>query len=146
LVGADIVQLENDNKTDAAFQVDVTISQLALLYVYLDNRVGGGDSGSSPTAMSWMTDGSIGLGAFQDTGVDIAIDEGGDGSLDNAFSLFVTLAAPGTYTFQAQNDGGSRNMYGILASHTLVVPEPGMMALSTLALAAIAGAIRRKRR
>jgi len=134
LVGAEYVMVSNSDKTSDPYQVDVTVSELSLIYVLLDNRVGGGDSSSTPTPMAWMTDGSIGLSPMVDTLVDVDIDEGNDGSLDNAFSLFVTLALPGTYNFLGQNDGGGRNNYGILVSDTLVVPEPGTFVLAALGL------------
>ena len=143
LVGSDYVQLENDNKTDANFALEVTLGRLAALYVILDNRVGDGDENTPAVPLPWMTNGSIGVANFIDTQVDIDIDENADGSVDQAYSVFITLAEAGTYTFGAQDDGGSRNMYGIIAS-TTIVPEPTTIGLLIVGLAGVM--LRRHRR
>ena len=123
-LGAEYIKVANNDKTVADYGLEVTISQPALLALFIDNRVGGtagdGDwAGVDPdpaaAGMNWVAD----MG-FNDTGLDIGIDEGGDGSIDKYSSIYVLEVGPGVYTLGAQNDGGGRNMYGVAA----VVPEP----------------------
>jgi hypothetical protein len=61
---------------------------------------------------------------FTDTGYDIGIDEGHTGEIDQWSSVFAKEVSDGTITLLEQNDGGSRNMYGVAA-----VPEPATLAL-----------------
>jgi len=145
LKGSDYVKLQNNARDDSPYEAQVTTSQLSLLYVLLDDRFGDGDGNDPPTGVpTFMSDGSVGLTPFVDTGAQIDIDENADGSINQHFSLFVTLALPGTHSFRdAQNAG--RNMYVIVASDTLVVPEPSTLMLAGMGLAACFACVRRRR-
>lgn len=81
LIGAEYVMLANDNKNWSAYELDITFSRNATLYVFVDNRMGGaaGGKGVAPiiTGMPWLT--SMG---FVDIGEDIGIDESADGSIN----------------------------------------------------------------
>jgi len=81
--------------------------------------------------MDWVND----LGFF-DTGNDIGIDESGTGTIEQWSSVYVKCCTDGMITLYAQNNGGSRNMYGVA-----VIPEP-----ATIALLGLGGLLLRKRR
>jgi hypothetical protein len=113
-IGADYVMLANDNKNHSAYELDITFSRSATLYVFVDNRTGGaaGGKGVDPiiTGMPWLTD----LG-FIDTGEDIGIDESADGSINQYFSIFALDVSKGTVTIGGCTQGHSGNMYGVAA-------------------------------
>jgi len=116
LLEAEYIRTANDDKDNANYEMDVTLSQDVTLYLIVDNRIpgGGGGQGVDPdpagAGMSWVAD----LG-FEDTGLDIGIDESGDGDIDQWSSVYAVPARAGTITLLAQNDGGGRNMYGVAA-------------------------------
>ncbi|MHC4676577.1 MAG: LamG domain-containing protein, partial [Planctomycetota bacterium] len=117
LIGLQYVKTANDNKDQPGYELDVTISQLATVYLFLDNRLGGAGGGelTNPNlvaaGMTWVTD----LG-FTDTDDNIAFDEGADGDIDQWSSVFSGVFPAGTITFLDQDDGGGRNMYGVAAA------------------------------
>jgi len=124
LLGADYVRTANDDKTAGpGFSVNVTVDSTADLYLFIDDRV------NVAAAMPWVG----GLG-FLDTGQDIGIDEDGDGvgagqSIDNWSSVYkLESVSAGTTVLLEQNDGGSRNMYGVAAVE--FVPPPPSVDLS----------------
>lgn len=127
VLGAQFVMTANDDKDNPNHVLNVTISQDCTLYVVIDNRIssGTGGLGVDPTLnaqMSWVDD----LG-FTDTGLDIGIDEGGDGDIDQYSSLFSASVSAGVISLGAQDNGGSRNMYGVLALGPKLVaydPDP----------------------
>ncbi|MBE0537555.1 MAG: PEP-CTERM sorting domain-containing protein [Phycisphaerae bacterium] len=143
VLGADYVMVANDDKDNPNYQLHVTVSAAGLLGLLIDNRVGHGSVSGSPdlnpdlaaAGMQWALD----MG-FVDSGLDVEIDEGANGSIDNWSSIFVLQVLPGTYTLYQQNDAtdaGGRNMYSVGA-----IPEPAT--LSLLGLGALA-LIRRRR-
>lgn len=130
LVGAQYVQLANDDKNNPLFELRLTIGKAGALYLILDNRVGTNlrdpAISANPTAagMTWMT----GMG-FVDTGMKMAIDENADGSINNYFSVFSLQVAPGVVVLKAQYDrslGGpqDRNMYAVAAAEVRKATNP----------------------
>ena len=62
---------------------------------------------------------------FVDSGVDIGLDENPstDPDVDQTYSVYFRQVSAGeTFTFYEQNDGGTRNMYGMAAVAPQVVP------------------------
>lgn len=129
LLGLDYVKTANDDKTAANLQVALTTGpQAADIFLFLDNRLW---DGSFPASMSWV--GTLG---FVDTGDIIGIDEAANGSIDNTSRVFLLQnVAPGTTVLLGQNDGSTRNMYGIAARSVPDGGAPlGMISAAVLAL------------
>ena len=140
---AELIQLSNDDKSSDPLQHDVTIGNLAVLYVGLDDRINDGKGQPLP----WMADpGMTGLPtAFFDTGRQIDIDEGANGSIENTFSLWATIAPAGTYSLFEQTDGGSRNMYIAFADNKLIsIPEPTSLSLIAIGICGMVSLMRRR--
>jgi len=118
LVGAEYIMLANDNKNMSAYEVDITLAKSAILYVFVDNRMGGaaGGLGVDPiiTGMPWLTD----MG-FVDTGEDIGIDESADGDIDQYSSIFALEVKAGVVTIGGCTEGHGGNMLGVA-----VLPAP----------------------
>jgi hypothetical protein len=128
LLHADYVQTANNDKTNAAFSIDVTLATEAFLYVFYDDRLLPGPS--------WLTS------TFVNTGIEIISDESGT---PRPFSVFRREVGPGTVTLL---DNGSNtatsSMYGIAA--VAAIPEPGSLALLGLGAIAILPYSRPRRR
>ena len=131
LTGADYVQIANDDKTAGGFQLQVTLNEQADLYLFLDERVPGGSVGADQTpGRVWMFNGST--VNFKNTNMSLGVDESADGDIDNFSRIFVAPnLGPGTYTLFEQNDGGSRNMYGVAALSAAFDPGPINRAVRT---------------
>ncbi len=114
ILGAQYVMLANDNKNMSSYELDLTIAANATLYVFVDNRMGGGAGGKDVnpdiTGMPWLND----MG-FVDTGEDIGIDESFDGDIDQYFSIYSLLATFGTITIYGNTEGHGGNMLGVAA-------------------------------
>jgi len=114
VLGAEYILLANDNKNQGTYQLDVTVSRDATIYVFVDNRMGGaaGGKGVAPniTGMPWLTT----LG-FVDTGEDIGIDESADGSINQYYSIFALAVKRGTVTLGGCTQGHGGNMLGVAA-------------------------------
>ena len=115
ILGAQYVMLANDNKNMSTYELDLTMSADATLYVFVDNRMGssGGGKDVDPdiTGMPWLDD----MG-FIDTGEDIGIDESFDGGINQYFSIYsLSVAAGTTVTIYGNTEGHGGNMLGVAA-------------------------------
>ena len=123
---AEYVKQDNDDRTTATYEVDITLSARADVYLFIDYRVGDTSNANPPalsaTVMPWVAT----LG-FVDTGEKLDIDESNDGSINQYFRIYKAQFPAGLITFKEQNSGGI-NMYGIAA--ILVDPtfNPGPVA------------------
>jgi concanavalin A-like lectin/glucanase superfamily protein len=114
LIGAEYIILANDNKNMGDYELDITLSQNATVYVFVDNRMGGAAGGLDGVpnidGMTWLGD----MG-FVDTGIDIGIDESADGSIDQYFSVFALDVKAGITTTGGNTEGHGGNMLGVAA-------------------------------
>jgi hypothetical protein len=104
LLGADFVQVSNDDKDTADYSLTVNVDVSGTLYLFIDNRI------TLPgTNMGWVAS-----QGFTDTGDDIGIDESGDGDVDNTSSVFSKFVGPAPAEITLEQDEGSgTNMYGV---------------------------------
>ncbi len=128
LIGAEYVILANDNKNMSSYELDVTVSKAATIYVFVDNRMGGAAGGKDMApnvdGMPWLAE-----KGFVDTGIDIGIDESANGSIDQYFSAFALEVKAGTVTIGGNTQGHGGNMLGVAAmpaptSDTATNPVP----------------------
>jgi hypothetical protein len=132
LQGAQFVKFAQNDKENAALSVKFVSAKKATFFLLLDNRIGDGAGGNNPAAgtddppdfnfgaMPWVLS-----SGFVDSGVDIGLDENPSGptSIDQSYSVYFRQVEAGEeFTFGAQNDGPSRNMYGIAGVAPQVVP------------------------
>lgn len=134
LLGADYVMVANSDRTVATYELDVTVASECKMFLFIDNRVGDNDKATPPTLGNGVMD-WVGNMGFVSIGQQLSIDEKGDGSIDNYFTIYSKLVPAGTITLKEQN-AGSLNMYGVAA------PEPATIAL--LGLGALTLLRRRK--
>lgn len=104
LVGCQYIKQANNDKNSRIFNLEVTLSSTSKVFLFIDDRITNFD------LMPWIQD----LG-FQDTGLNIGIDEGGEGIIDNWSSVYSAFLQQGTTVFRNQF-GSSYNMYSIAAS------------------------------
>jgi hypothetical protein len=131
--GAQYIMVANDDKTVEDYAIEIVLSYNAKVYLFLDNRLGhgdipGGDPNLSPdivaAEMYWVVD-----TGFADTGLNIGIDESGDGDIDQWSSVYALEAPAGSVMLLQQNDptnAGGRNMYGVavvMSPHFLITGE-----------------------
>jgi hypothetical protein len=153
LVGGEYVSTNNTNRDNAGFAMNVVVSRPVKAYLLIDNRVGDNTATDAPTLtslMTWVgTDGWVRMSTgLSPNGLpDMAgMDEGatitdfnarattttnlGTGPGDNVNSFFTVyekdFAAGATISLGDQNDGTSRNMYGLVVT---AVPEPAAVGL-----------------
>jgi hypothetical protein len=113
LVGADYVMLHNDERSRSDFQVTVQFDLPADVYLLLDDRL---ETDAIESALNGLP--------FVDTGLNIDVDESGDGTVDNTSSIYLLENVTQPITLGPQDQ--SENMYGIAA---VEVPEPTCLAL-----------------
>ena len=133
----------NDNRDNASYRLDVTVSIDARVYMLIDNRLQDGNSSDPPTFgpanMQWILDQGWaatfnGLNRSNTVTVpdEVAMDEGADGGINQWFSVYYKDFDAGSFSlFQADNAG--RNMYGVLAGPA-PVPEPAAWMLAVCGL------------
>lgn len=139
LVGSEYIMMANDNRDQVPFQVDVSVSESALIYLLIDNRLGDGDATNPPdfTAnMTWVPEQGwepvrTGQNRTGDMSMpdEVGVDEGAGGtapgeSIENFASVYVRRVPMGTFSiFQADNAG--RNMYGVVVGEVPSQPYFG---------------------
>ncbi|MHC4744985.1 MAG: right-handed parallel beta-helix repeat-containing protein, partial [Planctomycetota bacterium] len=122
IAGAQYVRMANNDKNVVDFEIDVTLGARATLLLFIDNRVGNDGlaehppdySGIDPdlsSEMAWAAD----MG-FEDMGIDLGIDESGNGVANYWFSVYSKQVQAGIITLLKQKlYSGGRNMYGVAA-------------------------------
>lgn len=150
LVGADYILSGNDNRDNASYRLDVTISSPSTVYMLIDNRLSDGDGATPPTFdathMQWIVDQgwaptANGLNRSANAAVpdEVGFDEGADNTINQYYSVFRKDFGAGTFTL-LQADNAGRNMYGAVV---VAVPEPSTVML--LALGGLGLALARRR-
>lgn len=142
LVGNEYIMSGNDNRDNTNYNLAITLSQEADVYILVDNRLGEGTANPNDpptftlTNMNWLitsgwtpvTNGLNRTGnlAWPD---EVGVDEGGDGvgpgvAINNWSSVYVKRIPAGTFSLlQADNSG--QNMYGVvIARVSTVVQSP----------------------
>jgi hypothetical protein len=132
LVGGEYIMLANDNRGNDQKVTTVTISQPSLVYLLVDNRLGGGGNATPPTlgttpeaGMGWMllegwTPVQNGLNRTGNADVpdEVGVDEGAGGvgpgvALNQWSSVYVKSVDAGQFTLYQANNAG-QNMYGVV--------------------------------
>lgn len=152
LVGAEYIMSGNDNRDNASYRLDVTVSTPVTAYLLIDNRLSDTNAADPPTFdathMQWVVDNgwtatSHGLNraGLISTPDEVAFDESADGTINQYFSVYQKSFGAGTFSlFQADNAG--QNMYGVAV---IGVPEPSSIVLSGLSLMGLLAGARRRR-
>ncbi len=134
LVGAEYIMSGNDNRDNAGYMLDVTVTAPVRTYMLIDNRLSDGNNANPPTFdathMQWIVDQQWapslnGLNRLQDPlrPDEVAIDEGADGSINQWYSVYYKDFGAGTFRL-LQADNAGRNMYG-----AVIVPEPSTLVM-----------------
>lgn len=145
LVGGEYIMIANNNRDNADFKLEVTLSVASNVYLLIDNRLGDGGGGFldpptfGPTAMQWVLDqgwlptaNGLNHGADPSVPDEVTIDLNTNGTIENWSSVYYKQFPAGTFSlFQADNAG--QNMYGVVVG---AVPEPSAALLLSTAAAA----------
>jgi len=155
LVGGEYIMSGNDNRDNPTYQLDITLSQQANVYILVDNRLGDGNGADPPSFdvggtpyMSWLLQNgwiavTNGLNRTGDRSRpdEAGVDENGDGvgpggSIQSFSSIYLKTLPAGTFSiFQADNTG--QNMYGVVVttvSTALPVFAPPSLSGGTLTI------------
>jgi fibronectin type 3 domain-containing protein len=128
LDGREYIMCGNDNRDNANYRLDVTVSAEVRVYLLIDNRLNDGNNADPPTFtatnMQWVVNENwtpvltganhTGNPAYPD---EVGIDEGADGSINQYFSVYVKTYPAGTFQLK-QPDSAGRNMYGVVVEPT----------------------------
>jgi hypothetical protein len=152
LVGGEYIMSGNDNRDNANYRLDVTVSMPSTVYMLIDNRLGGNNADPptfGPTAMQWILDQgwiatSNGLNRTMNPAVpdEVPLDEGGNNTIDQWYSVYRRDVPAGTFSL-LQADNAGQNMYGVAV---VAIPEPSTIALVGCGVVGLAFALRRRRR
>ena len=146
LLGREYVMVANDGKFVADWEVTITLSQPARVYLLIDNRVGDSDASNPPdlsVGMTWAGLASgwnpmkTGANSAGDTALpdEVGVDElfagqepaiGSGVSVDNRSSVYFKDFPSGDFSVFEINEGNGRNLYGLVVAP---VPELGETAL-----------------
>jgi hypothetical protein len=131
LLGQEYIMSGNDNRDNAAYTLDVTVSSAVRVYMLIDNRLGAPNSPNStppqfgPTKMQWILDEGWtpvqnGLNRTADASVpdEVGIDESADNTHNQWYSVYSKDFPAGTFRLK-QADNAGQNMYGVV-----VAPAP----------------------
>lgn len=144
LVGGDYIAIRNDNRDNTSFQLDVTVSAPALVYVLVDNRLGDSNAANPPDLstglMSWLeAEGWAPVRTGHNRLVspalpdEVGLDESGDGigagaGVDSYSSIYVREVPAGLVSLYYADNAG-QNMYGVVVRATathMFVPVVGI--------------------
>ncbi len=138
LLGGEYIMIRNDNRDNATFSLAVTLSEEALVYVLIDNRLTDNSATEPPeygyapefwTRMLWLSAQGFapvmnGLNRTADPSYpdEVGVDESGDGvgagqAINNFCSVYYKQVPAGTFTLGEMNEGG-RNMYGVVVKRS----------------------------
>jgi hypothetical protein len=153
LVGGEYIMPANNNRDNNPYQLDVTLSRPATVYLLIDNRLSDGNFLDPPTFdathMQWVVNQGwlpkqTGTNLFANPSVpdDVTIALNGDpvNSGETFNSVYYKSFPAGTFSlFQADSPG--INMYSVVVT----VPEPATVFLLLTSTVAAATLLRRKR-
>ena len=131
LLGGEYIMIGNDNRDNNPFQLDISVSEPALVYLLIDNRRSDGSNADPPvytdgiepeywySALTWVgaeefTPVMNGLNRAGDPYVpdEVGYDEAADGDIDQWASVYFKQVEAGTFsTFEF---GEGINMYGVV--------------------------------
>ncbi|MGE3310226.1 MAG: PA14 domain-containing protein [Limisphaerales bacterium] len=124
----------NDNRDNASYVLDVTVSEMVDAYLLVDNRLGDPNGPNTtppafgPTRMQWVLDEGwapkmTGANRTGDPAApdEIGIDEGADGTINQWYSVYVKSFPAGTFKLR-QADNAGQNMYGVVVTHHVAAP------------------------
>lgn len=141
LAGAEYIMSGNDNRDNIPYELQITLSEPAYVYMLVDDRLADVSNQDPPNYPDWTIDANgdslpdmgwlldqgwepvvNGLNRFgsSDWPDQVGVDEGGDGAgagngINQWSSIYVKQLAAGTFSiFEADNPG--RNMYGVVVS------------------------------
>lgn len=155
LNGGEYIMSGNDNRDNATYRLDVTVANPSTVYMLIDNRLGDPNSPAAdppsfgPTRMQWILDQgwiatSNGFNRTANLAVpdEVALDEGGDNTINNWFSVYRRTVPAGTFSL-FQGDNAGQNMYGAVV---VAIPEPSTIALVGCGVIGLVVAFRRRRK
>ena len=130
LIGAQFIQVSDaDHSTD--IELDLILLPPVTIYLFLDNRLGYGNTPGNnqdmnpdlvAAGMDWWV---AGLG-FLDTGMDIGIDEGSNGVINQWSSVYAltteSITRMSLYTQNDLTNSKDRHMYGVAFTGILNTP------------------------
>ena len=131
LVGGEYIMCGNDNRDNTSYKLDITVSEAALVYMLIDNRLSDGDGSTPPDfstgSMSWLAENgwqpvTDGLNRANDRtrSDEVGVDEGGDGAgpgagINQWSSVYVKRVPAGVVTILPADNNG-QNMYGVVVT------------------------------